>query len=300
MTKRYSSSIEEEAYRAAQVRAGALPPLPKPKSRRKIALANQKGGVGKTTTAVNLAWAASLRGMKVLVLDLDPQGNASTALAINHWGDIIGTYEAITQQVSPAEAIYAHKTNPNIFCMPATLNLAGAEIELTTRMNREFVVHQVLEHPDVVEMDFDYIFIDCPPSLGLLTINALTAANEIVIPIQCEFYALEGVTQLMHNVKEIRKNLNPNLGITGVLMTMFMKQTNLSQDVVDDVREAFPEAVFDTVIPRNVRVSEAPSNSQTVIDYDPGSAGAAAYLAVMNELAAREPEIVENPGGFRR
>lgn len=300
MAKRHPGSIEEAAYRAAQVRTGTLPPLTKPKARRKIALANQKGGVGKTTTTVNLAWAASLRGMKVLVLDLDPQGNASTALSVEHWTHIVGTYEAITQQVSPAEAIYAHHSNPNIYCMPATLNLAGAEIELTTRMNREFCVHQVLEHPDVVDMDFDYIFIDCPPSLGLLTINALTAANEIVIPIQCEFYALEGVTQLMHSVKEIRKNLNPNLGITGVLMTMFMKQTKLSQDVVDDVREAFPEAVFQTIVPRNVRVSEAPSRRQTVIEYDPGSTGAAAYLSVLDELAAREPEIVENPGGFRR
>ena len=260
------NSIEEQARRAARFQSGTMKPLPRPRHTRKIALANQKGGVGKTTSTVNLAWALSLRGQKVLVVDLDPQGNASTALSAEHRAD------------------------PNMFTIPATIDLAGAEMELANGYNREYRVAQMLGDEGIDDMGFDYIFIDCPPSLGLLTINGLTGANEIIIPIQCEFYALEGVTQLTENVRLIREALNPNLDITGVLLTMYDSRTNLSHDVENDVRESFGSLVFDRVIPRNVRVSEAPSYGQTVIEHDAGSPGSAAYMAAVEELARREPE----------
>ena len=189
------NSIEEQARRAARFQSGTMKPLPRPRHTRKIALANQKGGVGKTTSTVNLAWALSLRGQKVLVVDLDPQGNASTALSAEHRAEgTPSTYEVIIGEIEPKDAVQAHPSNPNMFTIPATIDLAGAEMELANGYNREYRVAQMLGDEGIDDMGFDYIFIDCPPSLGLLTINGLTGANEIIIPIQCEFYALEGVT----------------------------------------------------------------------------------------------------------
>ena len=295
------NSIEEQARRAARFQSGTMKPLPRPRHTRKIALANQKGGVGKTTSTVNLAWALSLRGQKVLVVDLDPQGNASTALSAEHRAEgTPSTYEVIIGEIEPKDAVQAHPSNPNMFTIPATIDLAGAEMELANGYNREYRVAQMLGDEGIDDMGFDYIFIDCPPSLGLLTINGLTGANEIIIPIQCEFYALEGVTQLTENVRLIREALNPNLDITGVLLTMYDSRTNLSHDVENDVRESFGSLVFDRVIPRNVRVSEAPSYGQTVIEHDAGSPGSAAYMAAVEELARREPESPSQNADPRR
>ncbi|MDO5684884.1 MAG: ParA family protein [Bifidobacterium sp.] len=287
------NSIEEEARRAAMIRSGRIEPLPKPKKTRIIAFANQKGGVGKTTSCVNIALALTLYGQRVLVLDADPQGNASTALDIEHHGEgIPSTYEAIMGLKDPIETIYPHAKNKNLFCMPATMDLCGADIELTSVMNRERSLRRVLANPAIREMKFDYILIDCPPSLGLLTVNALAAAQELVIPIQCEFYALEGVAQLTKNVGAIRESLNSTLQITGILLTMLHHNTNLSKDVEAEVRNYFGDTTFTTRIPRNVRVAEAPSYGQTVLEYDPGSPGSAAYLAVAKELVEREPEEI--------
>jgi chromosome partitioning protein len=262
---------------------------PLPSRPRIVTISNQKGGVGKTTTAVNVAAALSQHGARVLVVDLDPQGNASTALGVNHQSHIPGTYEVLIGTHSIAQVIQKSSDNPQLSCVPATINLAGAEIELVGLENREFRLRQALVDflggPD--GSDYHYVFIDCPPSLGLLTLNAFVGASEVLIPIQCEYYALEGLSQLLGTIDMIRNNLNPKLSVSTILLTMFDQRTNLSQQVAEDVRTHFPETVLKTLVPRAVRVSEAPSFGQTVVAYDPGSPGAIAYAEAALEIAQR-------------
>lgn len=279
--------IAAAARRAAQVKAPNRLSLPKPDRPRRICIANQKGGVGKTTTAVNIASALAHHGLKVLVIDNDPQGNASTALNIDHRSGTLSTYEVLIGEVSPAEAMQQSPESENLWCIPATLDLAGSEIELVNLFNRERRLRQSVTDEFLEEHGIDYLIIDCPPSLGLLTLNSMTAAEEVVIPIQCEFYALEGVTQLMNNVEMIRQHLNPELHISAVLLTMYDGRTKLSDEVANEVRRHFGDAVLKNVIPRSVKVSEAPGFGQTVIGYDPGSRGALAYMDAAKEFAER-------------
>ena len=259
-------------------------PLPRPARRRVFTVANQKGGVGKTSTAVNLAAALAIQGLKTLVIDLDPQGNASTALGIadRHAGTP-SSYEVLLGEVTLDEAIRASPHSPRLFCLPATIDLAGAEIELVSMVARENRLRTALVALD--KFDFDYVFIDCPPSLGLLTINALVAAPEVLIPIQCEYYALEGVSQLMRNIEMVKAHLNPGLEVTTVILTMHDGRTKLADQVADEVRRHFGDKVLRAVIPRSVKVSEAPGYSMTIIEYDPGSRGAMSYLDASRELA---------------
>lgn len=266
----------------------ALRTAPLPNHTRIVALSNQKGGVGKTTTTVNIASALARLGARVMVIDLDPQGNASTALGIEHHAKILGIYEVLVGSVSVRSVLQQSPSNPNLTCVPATINLAGAEIELVPASARETRLKRALE--DYLATTDDkphYIFIDCPPSLGLLTVNALTAANEVLVPIQAEYYALEGVTMLWDNIAMVQRLLNPRVSITGVLLTMYDHRTNLSREVAEEVRRHFPDIVFGSVIPRSVRVSEAPSFQQTVIDYDHDSVGSIAYREAAIEFAER-------------
>lgn len=262
---------------------------PLPSRPRIMTISNQKGGVGKTTTAVNLAAALSQNGAQVLVVDLDPQGNASTALGVNHQANIPGTYEVLIGSHSLADVVQKSSDNSQLSCVPATINLAGAEIELVSMENREFRLRQAvtdfLESPEGA--GFHYVLIDCPPSLGLLTLNAFVAAAEVLIPIQCEYYALEGLSQLLGTIDMIRDNLNPRLTVSTILLTMFDQRTNLAQQVAEDVKKHFPDVVLKTLVPRSVRVSEAPSFGQTVVAYDPGSPGAVAYCEAALEIAQR-------------
>ena len=261
-----------------------LPPRP-----RIFTISNQKGGVGKTTTAVNLAAALSQNGAKVLVVDLDPQGNASTALGVNHQSHIAGTYEVLIGTHSIAQVVQKSSDNRELSCVPATINLAGAEIELVGLEHREFRLRQALVDflggPDGA--GYHYVFIDCPPSLGLLTLNAFVGASEVLIPIQCEYYALEGLSQLLGTIEMIRDNLNPRLAVSTILLTMFDQRTNLAQQVAEDVQQHFPDTVLKALVPRSVRVSEAPSFGQTVVAYDPSSPGAIAYAEAALEIAQR-------------
>ncbi|AQA03051.1 chromosome partitioning protein [Mycobacterium sp. MS1601] len=260
--------------------------LPRPHHRRVFTIANQKGGVGKTTTAVNMAAALAVQGLNVLVIDLDPQGNASTALGIERrQSGTPSSYEVLIGEVSLHEAVQQSPNNQRLFCVPATIDLAGAEIELVSLVARENRLRNALT--ELADSDFDYVFIDCPPSLGLLTLNALVAAPEVLIPIQCEYYALEGVSQLMNNIEMVKAHLNPGLEVTTVLLTMYDGRTKLADQVSDEVRRYFGEKVLRTVIPRSVKVSEAPGYSMTIIDYDPGSRGAMSYLDASRELAER-------------
>lgn len=274
--------------------------LPRPDQPRVITVANQKGGVGKTTTSVNLAASLSRQGMKVLVIDLDPQGNASTALGAEHTSGTTSSYEVLIGEADAADAVQAHADNQNLFCIPATIDLAGAEIELVSMVRREYRLHDAIRRGFLDEYGFDYVFIDCPPSLGLLTINAMTAVDEVLIPIQCEYYALEGVGQLLGNISMIREHLNHNLHISAILLTMYDARTRLAADVADEVRGQFGQVVLNNVIPRSVKVSEAPGYGQTVIDYDPGSRGALAYFDAAKELALRgdyQPHPTTGPIG---
>jgi chromosome partitioning protein len=263
--------------------------VPKPASTRVFTVANQKGGVGKTTTAVNIAAALAGFGAKVLVIDLDPQGNASTALGIDKHGDIDSIYDVVVRGTQLAQAIQVSPESPNLFCVPATLDLAGAEIELVSLSAREYrldrALQQYLATPEGSSLD--YVFIDCPPSLGLLTINAFVAAREVLIPIQCEYYALEGVSQLVGSIDMMRSHLNPDLLLSTILLTMFDSRTNLAQQVVEDVRQHFPTQTLNAVIPRSVRVSEAPSFGQTVVAYDRNSPGSVSYHEAAIEIAQR-------------
>jgi len=262
---------------------------PKPSRTRVFTVANQKGGVGKTTTAVNIAGALARFGSTVLVIDLDPQGNASTALGIDHHGDISSIYDVVVGVTPLADVVQVSPESPRLLCAPSNLDLAGAEIELVSMAAREYRLQRGLE----VFLDspagsgIDYVFIDCPPSLGLLTINAFVSANEVLIPIQCEYYALEGVSQLVSNIELIRGHLNPALTLSTILLTMFDTRTNLAHQVVSDVRSHFPHQTLSTLIPRSVRVSEAPSYGQTVIEYDQSSPGAVSYQEAALEIAHR-------------
>ncbi|MEU1723846.1 ParA family protein [Nonomuraea sp. NPDC005692] len=257
---------------------------PRPAKCRVIAVANQKGGVGKTTTSVNIAAALSMHGQRVLVVDLDPQGNASTALATEHRGDVPDVYQVLVDDLPMVEIVKQVPEMPNLYCAPATIDLAGAEIELVSLVAREARLRRALA---AYEEEFDYIVIDCPPSLGLLTVNALVAAEEVMIPIQCEYYALEGLGQLLRNVDLIKAHLNPALRLSTIVLTMYDGRTRLASQVADEVRSHFGETVLKTVIPRSVRLSEAPSYGQSVMTYDPGSSGAMAYMDAAREIAHR-------------
>ncbi|MEU8321236.1 ParA family protein [Nonomuraea sp. NPDC048881] len=257
---------------------------PRPAKCRVIAVANQKGGVGKTTTSVNIAAALSMHGQRVLVVDLDPQGNASTALATEHRGDVPDVYQVLVDDLPMVDIVKQVPEMPNLYCAPATIDLAGAEIELVSLVAREARLRRALA---AYEAEFDYIVIDCPPSLGLLTVNALVAAEEVMIPIQCEYYALEGLGQLLRNVDLIKAHLNPALRLSTIVLTMYDGRTRLASQVADEVRSHFGETVLKTVIPRSVRLSEAPSYGQSVMTYDPGSSGAMAYMDAAREIAHR-------------
>jgi chromosome partitioning protein len=264
---------------------------PKPTETRIFTISNQKGGVGKTTTTVNLAAALASKGLKVLVIDLDPQGNASTALGVPHQEGVKGIYEVLTEGTPLAKVIQPSTESPNLACIPATIDLAGAEIEIVTQIDRD-KWHNLLktsldEYLATIEVRPDYVLIDCPPSLGLLTINAFVAAREVLIPIQCEYYALEGLSQLLRNIELIQKNLNPQLALSTILLTMYDSRTKLASQVVSDVREHFPSQTLTAVIPRNVRISEAPSFGRTVISHDPTSTGAISYMEAAVEIAFR-------------
>ena len=267
-------------------------PLPVPTHTRVLAVANQKGGVGKTTTTVNLAAALAQAGLSVLVIDLDPQGNASTALGIDHHADVPSIYDVVVEGRPMAEVVQRNPDLGELLCAPATLDLAGAEIELVSLVARENRLLRALttylaDRTASGARRLDYVFIDCPPSLGLLTVNAFVAAAEVLIPIQCEYYALEGLSQLLKNIEMIQAHLNPGLHVSTILMTMYDGRTRLSSQVADEVRTHFPEHVLRTTVPRSVRISEAPSHGQTVMTYDPGSSGALSYLEAAGELAER-------------
>jgi chromosome partitioning protein len=268
--------------------------LPRPERTRVFAVANQKGGVGKTTTTVNLAAALAQHGLRVLVIDLDPQGNASTALGIEHSEGTAGTYEAVVEGAALATLVQPCPDIARLSCLPATIDLAGAEIELVSLVAREARLRKaVTAYVDALagsQERPDYIFVDCPPSLGLLTVNALVAADEMLIPIQCEYYALEGLGQLLRNIELVRAHLNPGLVVSTILLTMHDARTRLSAGVAAEVREHFGDTVLATAIPRSVRVSEAPSYQQTVMTYDPTSPGALSYLEAARELARRLPQ----------
>lgn len=250
---------------------------------RVISIINQKGGVGKSTTAVNLAAALNSKGKKVLLVDFDPQGNSTSGFGIEKEELEQCVYDALIHNVKAEELI--HDTDcERVFVIPATIQLAGAEIELVSAMARETRLKELLAP---VKDEFDFIFIDCPPSLGLLTINALTAADSVLIPIQCEYYALEGVTKLLESMRMVKERINPSLDVFGVLMTMYDSRTSLANQVVDEVRAYFNEKVFDTLVPRTVKISEAPSFGMPVTEYAPANKGAIAYMELADEVIRR-------------
>ena len=264
--------------------------LPKPLKTRVISVSNQKGGVGKTTSTVNLAAALAAKGLKVLVIDLDPQGNASTALGIEHGEGTLGVYEVLIEGAEIKDAVQASPESPNLSCLPATIDLAGAEIEIVTAFEREnwhALLKTAIDTYLAQGHTPDYIFIDCPPSLGLLTVNAFVAATEVLLPIQCEYYALEGLSQLLRNIERIQQALNPQLVLSTILLTMYDSRTKLASAVVDDVRHHFPAQTLTSVIPRNVRISEAPSFGRTVITHDKSSVGSLSYLEAAIEIAQK-------------
>ena len=287
--------IAEEAARAARVLHPDRYRMSRPTHRRVLTVANQKGGVGKTTSTVNIAAALAMHGVRVLVIDLDPQGNASTALGVEHRLGTPSVYEALLGEIRLSDAAAESTASPNLLCVPATIDLAGAEIELVSMVARENRLRQALSEDVLEELDVDYVFVDCPPSLGLLTVNALVAANEVLIPIQCEYYALEGLGQLLSNIDLVRAHLNTALHVSTILLTMYDGRTKLADQVTSEVRGHFGTTVLRTVIPRSVKVSEAPGYSQTVLAYDPGSRGAMSYVDAAREIAERGAQMAVPP-----
>lgn len=282
--------IMEEAQRATRVLHPETLELPRPTNRRIMTVANQKGGVGKTTSTVNLAAGLALHGLNVLVIDLDPQGNASTALGVEHRSGVPSVYEVLLGEISIADAAAQSTQSKNLWCVPATIDLAGSEIELVTMVAREGRLKEALNSEVVDQLAPDYVLIDCPPSLGLLTVNALVAANEVLIPIQCEYYALEGLGQLLRNIELVQAHLNPALWVSTILLTMYDGRTKLADQVAAEVRGHFGDLALRTVIPRSVKISEAPGFGQTVLTYDPGSRGSMSYLDAAREIAERGAE----------
>jgi chromosome partitioning protein len=281
----FDTPIMREAAQAVRVRnTSGEHAFPKPAHRRVITVANQKGGVGKTTSTVNLAVALSMHGLRVLVVDLDPQGNASTGLGVEHSSGTPSIYEVLVDGMPLEEAAVPVQQAPNLWCVPATIDLAGAEIELVSVVARE---HRLRRAISSYGNDVDYILVDCPPSLGLLTVNALVAGDEVLIPIQCEYYALDGLGQLLSNIELIKSHLNGGLQVSTILLTMYDGRTKLADQVAQEVRNHFGDLVLDVVIPRSVRVSEAPGYGQSVMTYDPGSRGALTYFEAARELADR-------------
>ena len=252
-----------------------------------IAIANQKGGVGKTTTAVNLSSCVAGLGRRVLMIDMDPQGNCTSGLGVDKSSLQRTSYHVITQEY-PIQQVIRHTLIEHLDLIPANIQLAGAEIEMVTEQHREYRLKEALKE---VSGQYDDIFIDCPPSIGILTLNSLTAAHQVIIPIQCEYYALEGLSQLMNSVNLVKQGFNPALEVNGVVLTMFDGRTNLSNQVADEVRNFFHEKVYKTLIPRNVRLSEAPSYGLPVAMSDPSSAGASAYQQLPEEYVAKEKKI---------
>lgn len=257
--------------------------LTRPKSPKIIAVANQKGGVGKTTTTINLGAALAETGCRVLIVDLDPQGNASTGLGVERENREFTTYDLLLEEIELSDVIY-RTDDDKLFIIPATVDLSSADMELISNEKRSFLLHDALRQPAMDQFAFDYILIDCPPSLNLLTVNAMVAAHSVLVPLQSEFFALEGLSQLMLTVREVRQTANPNLRIEGIVLTMFDVRNNLSSQVEDDARENLGELVFETRIPRNIRVSEAPSYAMPVLKYDATSKGSMAYRDLAEEL----------------
>lgn len=252
-----------------------------------IAIANRKGGVGKTTTAINIATAMAAIGKRVLVLDLDPQGNATTSMGLNKKSCEYSSYDILINNIEPKSAIINTEI-PNFSILPSTPGLAGAEIELIDVDKREYVLRRALQR---LVSSYDYVLVDCPPSLNLITINALVAADSVIVPLQCEFLAMEGLTDLIKNINQIKKSFNPSLTIQGIILTMYDRRNNLSAMVEKDVRQYFGSLVYQTVIPRSVRISEAPSHGKPILIYDFKSVGAQAYLNLAKEVLKREREI---------
>ncbi|RZS62632.1 chromosome segregation ATPase [Xylanimonas ulmi] len=291
--------VDEDTPLAAQLAVDARRRIdlqgrkfPRPAQTRILTVANQKGGVGKTTTTVNLAAGLAHAGLNVLVIDNDPQGNASTALGIEHRAGTQSIYEVLVEDAPLESAIQACPDVPGLWAVPATIDLSGAEIELVSLVSRETRLRRALDQyladrQARGEEPIDYVLVDCPPSLGLLTVNAFVVGREVLIPIQCEYYALEGLSQLLKTIDLIKAHLNPHLAVSTILLTMYDGRTNLAQQVADEVRRHFPEQTLKTTVPRSVRISEAPSHGQTVMTYDPSSTGALAYLEAARELAER-------------
>jgi len=283
------AELHQDARRRIELRGRRFP---RPASTRIITVANQKGGVGKTTTTVNLAAALAQSGLTVLVIDTDPQGNASTALGVDHRAGTPSVYEVLVESAPMQEAVQESPDVPGLFCVPATIDLSGAEIELVSMVARETRLRTALDHylswrAEQGQPRIDYVLVDCPPSLGLLTVNAFVVGREVLIPIQCEYYALEGLSQLLKTIDLIQAHLNPTLHVSTILLTMYDARTRLAQQVAAEVRTHFPDRTLRTSVPRSVRISEAPSYGQTVLTYDPGSSGALAYLEAARELAER-------------
>lgn len=291
VTSPLADQLADQARRRARLKEGTVRP---PEQPRVLTISNQKGGVGKTTTTVNVAAALAQFGLKVLVIDIDPQGNASTALGIPHHAEVPSVYDVVVEDEELTSVLQECPDIPGLWCAPATIDLAGAELELVSLVARESRLKRAIDkyqaEPGIAGR-FDFILIDCPPSLGLLTVNAFVAAEEVFIPIQCEYYALEGLSQLLNNIELIRAHLNPQLHVSTILLTMYDARTRLSAQVADEVRSHFTDQVLKASIPRSVRISEAPSHGQTVLTYDPTSSGALSYAEAAKEMTAQHTRI---------